>query len=115
MLVGYVEAKSGVTLNRLALRKGLQATLPHYMVPARLILLDALPKTGSGKLDRKRCHYRGDKGLAGSMPRVLARIPCWMAQDRQWMDRKALPHKLSCRMVRAMDKEARIMRASCWL
>ncbi len=53
MLVGYVEAKSGVTLNRLALRKGLQATLPHYMVPARLILLDALPKTGSGKLDRK--------------------------------------------------------------
>lgn len=53
MLVGYVEAKSGVTLNRLALRKGLQASLPHYMVPARLILLDALPKTGSGKLDRK--------------------------------------------------------------
>ncbi|MGV2843461.1 amonabactin biosynthesis glycine adenylation protein AmoH [Aeromonas hydrophila] len=53
MLVGYVEAKSGVTLNRLALRKGLQATLPHYMVPARLMLLDALPKTGSGKLDRK--------------------------------------------------------------
>lgn len=53
MLVGYVEAKAGVILNRLALRKGLQATLPHYMVPARLILLDALPKTGSGKLDRK--------------------------------------------------------------
>lgn len=53
MLVGYVEAKSGVTLNRLALRKGLQESLPHYMVPARIILLDALPKTGSGKLDRK--------------------------------------------------------------
>ncbi|MGL5813188.1 MAG: amino acid adenylation domain-containing protein [Aeromonas sp.] len=53
MLVGYVEAKSGITLNRLALRKGLQASLPHYMVPARIILLDALPKTGSGKLDRK--------------------------------------------------------------
>lgn len=53
MLVGYVEAKAGVILNRLALRKGLQATLPHYMVPARILLLDALPKTGSGKLDRK--------------------------------------------------------------
>ncbi|MEG0007021.1 MAG: amino acid adenylation domain-containing protein [Aeromonas sp.] len=53
MLVGYVEAKSGITLNRLALRKGLQASLPHYMVPARIMLLDALPKTGSGKLDRK--------------------------------------------------------------
>lgn len=53
MLVGYVEAKAGVTLNRLALRKGLQGSLPHYMVPARILLLDALPKTGSGKLDRK--------------------------------------------------------------
>ncbi|MBV7413124.1 amino acid adenylation domain-containing protein [Aeromonas sp. sif2433] len=53
MLVGYVEARVGVTLNRLALRKGLQASLPHYMVPARILLLDALPKTGSGKLDRK--------------------------------------------------------------
>ncbi len=53
MLVGYVEARAGVSLNRLALRKGLQASLPHYMVPARLMLLDALPKTGSGKLDRK--------------------------------------------------------------
>ncbi|MGY3942853.1 amino acid adenylation domain-containing protein [Aeromonas tecta] len=53
MLVGYVEAKAGVVLNRLALRKGLQASLPHYMVPARILLLDALPKTGSGKLDRK--------------------------------------------------------------
>lgn len=53
MLVGYVEARAGVQLNRLTLRKGLQATLPHYMVPARLILLGALPRTGSGKLDRK--------------------------------------------------------------
>lgn len=53
MLVGYVEAKAGITLNRLALRKGLQASLPHYMVPARIVLLDALPKTGSEKLDRK--------------------------------------------------------------
>jgi hypothetical protein len=80
MLVGYVEAKSGVILNRLALRKGLQATLPHYMVPARLILLDALPKTGSGKLDRKALPLPGVDGLA-----------------EPWM-----------------DKEARIMRASCW-
>ena len=31
MLVGYVEAKSGVTLNRLSPCAGLQATLLHYM------------------------------------------------------------------------------------
>nr|WP_265436430.1 hypothetical protein [Aeromonas media] len=34
--------------------KGLQVSnLPHYMGQARILLLDALSKTGSGKLDRK--------------------------------------------------------------
>ncbi|KUE79945.1 peptide synthetase [Aeromonas schubertii] len=53
MLVGYVEAKAGVSLSRPALRRGLQAILPYYMVPARLMLLPTLPKGGSGKIDRK--------------------------------------------------------------
>ncbi len=44
-----------VTLHRLALRKGLQATLPHYMVPARLILLDALPRPAAASWTERRC------------------------------------------------------------
>lgn len=35
------------------LREHLKATLPDYMVPSHLILLDTLPLTPSGKLDRK--------------------------------------------------------------
>jgi D-alanine--poly(phosphoribitol) ligase subunit 1 len=34
-------------------RKGWQASCLSNRVPVRIILLDALPKTGSGKLDRK--------------------------------------------------------------
>ncbi|MCY1271539.1 Linear gramicidin synthase subunit B [compost metagenome] len=38
---------------REALRNALKAGLPDYMVPAHLLLLDQLPLTGNGKLDRK--------------------------------------------------------------
>lgn len=53
-LVAYVELLEGAGLGRMAIRRTLQQRLPHYMIPARIQLLDSLPKTASGKLDRKR-------------------------------------------------------------
>ncbi|RCL28711.1 non-ribosomal peptide synthetase, partial [Pseudomonas sp. AFG_SD02_1510_Pfu_092] len=51
-LVGYVvPADSAQTQG--ALREALKASLPDYMVPTHLLLLDALPLTPNGKLDRK--------------------------------------------------------------
>ena len=52
-LVGYVELRSGGS-TRVEIRRQLQRSLPYYMIPSRIVLLDSLPKTASGKIDRKR-------------------------------------------------------------
>jgi nonribosomal peptide synthetase DhbF len=52
-LVGYVVAAEGQTPDSTALRQHLARTLPDYMIPAAFVVLDALPLTPSGKLDRK--------------------------------------------------------------
>ncbi|HVG45580.1 MAG TPA: amino acid adenylation domain-containing protein, partial [Longimicrobium sp.] len=50
-LAAYVGADDGVTAD--GLRAGLRATLPEYMVPSAIALMEALPRTPTGKLDRR--------------------------------------------------------------
>uniref|UniRef100_UPI0013D50505 non-ribosomal peptide synthetase n=1 Tax=Myxococcus vastator TaxID=2709664 RepID=UPI0013D50505 len=52
-LVGYAVLKPGHTLETDALRDFLGQTLPEYMVPQALVVLEALPLTPNGKVDRK--------------------------------------------------------------
>jgi nonribosomal peptide synthetase DhbF len=51
-LVGYVVPAAGHAPDPTMLRQHLAHTLPDYMVPAAFVVLDALPLTPSGKLDR---------------------------------------------------------------
>jgi hypothetical protein len=52
ILAAFFVAKAGSAVNTDALRGTLEASLPGYMVPTHFILLEKLPLTANGKIDR---------------------------------------------------------------
>jgi hypothetical protein len=52
-LVAYVVPSSGATLESESVKGDLREVLPEYMVPPVVLVLDALPLTANGKVDRK--------------------------------------------------------------
>ena len=59
-LVAYVAPRAGAALDADALDRSLRASLPSVMVPAAIVVLEALPLTPHGKLD------------AGALPAPIA-------------------------------------------
>ncbi|CAN7202561.1 amino acid adenylation domain-containing protein [Bradyrhizobium sp. LjRoot220] len=52
-LVAYCVPRSGATPKADAIKQQLAAVVPEYMVPSRVVLLERLPLTSNGKVDRK--------------------------------------------------------------
>ena len=52
-LVGYVVGAAGKSVDASALRQELTKKLPDYMVPAAVMVLERIPLTANGKVDRK--------------------------------------------------------------
>ncbi|QXI26872.1 non-ribosomal peptide synthetase [Pseudomonas vanderleydeniana] len=52
-LVAYCVAAQGASLSGETLRQQLQAGLPEYLVPAHILMLERLPLTANGKLDKR--------------------------------------------------------------
>ncbi|MFJ1805622.1 MULTISPECIES: amino acid adenylation domain-containing protein [unclassified Streptomyces] len=62
------DAEAGAGVDAVALRRHLAASLPPYMVPARITLLDALPLTGTGKVDRRALPAARAEALTADVP-----------------------------------------------
>jgi syringomycin synthetase protein SyrE len=52
-LVAYLVAQDGVALDQATLRATLAGELADYMMPSAFVILDSLPLTANGKLDRR--------------------------------------------------------------
>jgi amino acid adenylation domain-containing protein len=53
-LAAYVVPAAGTAIDAVRLRDDLRTRLPGHMVPAAFVVLDSLPRTPSGKCDRRR-------------------------------------------------------------
>src|SRR5690606_33620800 len=52
VLVGYVVPAAEVAVDPVAVREALVGRVPDYLLPARVLVIDAVPTTFNGKLDR---------------------------------------------------------------
>jgi amino acid adenylation domain-containing protein len=53
-LIAYVTVRQGNTLQIAELKKFLEDKLPAYMLPSRFVLVETIPLTANGKIDRQR-------------------------------------------------------------
>ncbi|MFF3736460.1 amino acid adenylation domain-containing protein [Streptomyces sp. NPDC002566] len=68
-LVGYVVARDGAEVDPAALRRAVRTWLPEQMVPSAIVVLDALPISPNGKVDRKALPAPTYTAAGGREPR----------------------------------------------
>ncbi|MEU7576346.1 amino acid adenylation domain-containing protein [Streptomyces sp. NPDC041068] len=69
-LVGYAVPAAGARLDPAELRRFAERTLPDHMVPAALVVIDEVPLTTNGKIDREALPRPGSgPSAAGRAPR----------------------------------------------
>jgi amino acid adenylation domain-containing protein len=74
-LLAYLVPKNASLHSEEALRAYLKNSLPDYMLPTQIIILDALPLTPNGKIDRKALPEPLDQATLQALPPNLAHQP----------------------------------------
>jgi len=67
-IVGAVVPKQGEAVAEIALRRHATVTLPHYMRPGRIVMLNSLPRLRSGKLDELTLRSAIEQRLVAEQP-----------------------------------------------
>lgn len=61
-MTAFVIPKKGFAPEPVHLRRSLSVTLPDFMIPQRFVVLDEIPLTNNGKLDRSALHRIAAEG-----------------------------------------------------
>jgi hypothetical protein len=88
-LVAYLTADEGATLQTAELRAALSKQLPEYMLPSAFVVLDAMPLTPNGKLDRKALPAPDTKKASGDYDAPQGEIESLLAAI--WQDLLKVP------------------------
>lgn len=75
VLTAYVVTKAKPGPSAFELRDYLRQSLPDYMVPSRFVMVDAMPLTASGKVDRKTLSRLGNTQSDVDQSYVAPRTP----------------------------------------
>ena len=64
-VIAFVVPRDGQSLSERELRRHVVARLPRYMIPARMAIIRELPRTSTGKIDRRRLAQEAASGSLG--------------------------------------------------
>jgi Condensation domain/Phosphopantetheine attachment site/AMP-binding enzyme C-terminal domain len=85
-LVAFVVARRRDTFSTTAIRAFLRERLPDYMIPSRIVVLDALPMNANGKVDRSALRVSASSNPEPPLGRLCAKTDVEHIIAAIWQD-----------------------------
>lgn len=90
-LVAYVRPAPGASVDSPAVLQHLRLHLPAYMIPSQLVVLEDMPRTANGKLDRKALPAPGAAQRSAAVAFVAPRTPLEQRLAELWQEVLGVP------------------------